>query len=104
MRIAWDDDSNFWSGDLSPDGSGSWRMSSGVPISIGRTVTITPLTGERGPHVQFRAEVVGSGEDVLESPYSEGRFWTRLRAIKLDPEAERFLYRARAAARSRLAA
>ena len=84
LRIAWDDERHFWCGRIVREGARQWRLLSDVPLNLGSTVTITPLGDAPGKHLDFRARVVSQGEDVLVSPYSEGRFWTQLRTLDLD--------------------
>lgn len=93
MRIAWDDDKTFWGGTLQPEIDGCWRLLSDVPPQVGETVTITPITGAEGPHIEFRARVMGQTENILVAPFSDRRFQARVIPLDLDAESEAGLYR-----------
>lgn len=93
MRIAWDDDQNYWPGDMFELTDGSWHLASEVPLEPGRLVTITPITPAAGPHIEFRARVLDQSENVMVAAFSDRRFHSRLETVDLDGETARGLRR-----------
>ena len=87
MRIAWDNEHAFWDARIVEKGEGYWLTFSEVPMPEGTVITVTPLTGAEGPHLEFEAKVIAQGENYLEEPFSEQRFWSKLEPIDADVDA-----------------